>query len=247
MSNLTVVILTKNEEYNIADAVKSAFKVANKVVVVDSGSTDKTVELAKSNGAYVIYHDLNNDFAAQRNFADKCVDTEWVLHLDADERIEEELVASIKTVLAENKSVMCELIRRNHAFGKIFKYGVLAPSDAYRMYPVGKACWQDMVHEWAVSDLPIITLKGYLTHFVYVDFAQYLNKMNMYSSISAMNNKAKGKKVSVVRDIVFRPIFAFFKMYILKGGFLDGWLGFVLSLNHANYTLNKYVKLKLLR
>lgn len=247
MKNLTVVILTKNEEHNIADAVKSAFKVANKVVVVDSGSTDKTVELARSNGAYVIYHDLNNDFAAQRNFADKCVDTEWVLHLDADERIEDELIRSIKDVLSKNRSVLCRICRRNYAFGKMFKYGVLAPSDAYRMYPVGKAYWQDMVHEWAVSDLSVVTLKGYLTHFVYVDFAQYLSKMNMYSSISAMNNKAKEKKVYVIKDIVLRPLFAFLKMYILKGGFLDGWLGFVLSLNHANYTLNKYVKLKLLR
>jgi len=247
MSNLTVVILTKNEEHNIVDAIKSSFQVASKVLVIDSGSTDKTIELAKANGAYVIGRDLNNDFAGQRNFADNYVDTEWVLHLDADERINDELVKAIKVVLDEDKPMLCKFIRRNHAFGRTFKYGVLAPDTVLRMYPVGKASWKEKVHERPVSDLPVVILKGYLKHFVYTSFNQYLNKMNLYSTIGAQNNKDKGKKASVVKDIVLRPFLAFLKMYLLKGGILEGWIGFVLCLTYANYTLNKYVKLKLLR
>lgn len=247
MNNLTVVIITKNEEHNISDAVKNAFSVAYKVIVVDSGSTDKTVDLARESGAYVITRNWDNDFAAQRNFGDKCVDTEWVLHLDADERISEELAYDIKKVLENPKDAIYKFIRRNSAFGRNFKYGVLAPDTVLRMYPLGKATWREKVHERPVGNLPIIKVNGYLTHCVYTDFNQYLNKMNLYSTIGAQNNKDKGKKSSVIRDIVLRPFGAFLKMYLLKGGILEGWLGFVLSLTYANYTLNKYVKLKLLK
>jgi len=247
MNNLTVVILTKNEEHNIVEAIKSSFSVANKVLVIDSGSTDRTVELARSNGAYVICRDLDNDFAGQRNFADKYVDTGWVLHLDADERINAELAQSIRSVLKESKAVLCRFVRRNNAFGRTFRYGVLAPDTVLRMYPVGQVSWKEKVHERPVGDLNIVTLKGSLTHYVYTSFEQYLNKMNLYSSIGAINNNDKGKKAGILKDIVLRPFLAFLKMYILKGGLLEGWLGFVLCLTYANYTLNKYVKLKLLR
>ena len=247
MSCLTVVIITKNEEHNIVGAVKSAFTVASKVIVVDSGSTDKTVELARANGALVVTRKWDNNFAAQRNFGDQYVDTDWVLHLDADERIGSELVEEIKAVLTVDKEALYKFTRRNQAFGKEFRFGVLAPETVNRMYPVGKAIWKEKVHERPVGNLPIIKLNGYLQHFVYTDFNQYLNKMNLYSAIGAQNNKDKGKKASVVRDILLRPFGAFFKMYLLKGGILEGWLGLVLSLNYANYTLNKYVKLKLLK
>lgn len=247
MSNLTVVIITKNEEHNIADAVKNAFNVASKVVVVDSGSTDKTIELAKGNGALVVTRQWDNNFAAQRNFGDQHVETEWVLHLDADERISEELASDIKKALENSKEAIYKFVRRNSAFGREFKHGVLAPDTVLRMYPLNKASWVEKVHERPVGNLPIIKLSGYLQHFVYTDFSQYLNKMNLYSTIGAQNNKDKGKKSSVVRDIILRPFGAFLKMYLLKGGILEGWLGFVLCLTYANYTLNKYVKLKFLK
>ena len=246
-SNLTVVILTKNEELNIASAINNAQYVTDNVLVVDSGSTDKTVEIAKANGAKVIYREWNNDFAAQRNFALEHVDTEWVLYLDADERMEWELGREIVKVVKSPKEAMYRLIRRNSAFGKDFKYGVLAPDSVVRLFPKDKVKWQDKVHERPVGKLPVVTLKGTLKHYTYKDFEQYVSKMNMYSSIAAQNYKANNKKASVLKDIFFRPFFAFFKMYVLKKGFLEGWLGFVLCLNYANYTLNKYVKLKLMK
>ena len=99
MNSLTVVILTKNEENNIVDAILNARQVTDKVLVVDSGSTDKTIELAEANGAKVIYRTWDSDFAAQRNFALHHVETEWVLYLDADERINDELATSIKRAM----------------------------------------------------------------------------------------------------------------------------------------------------
>lgn len=246
MSNLTVVVLTKNEEKNIVEVIVNAQQVTNKVLIVDSGSTDKTVELAEAAGAKVVYRAWDNDFSAQRNFALEHVDTEWVLYLDADERMNDELIQDIKKVLNTSKKAMYRLIRRNSAFGRDFKYGVLGPDSVVRLFPKDEVHWEEKVHERPVGDLPIITLKGFLKHYTYTDFDQYISKMNAYSTIGAQNNKAKNKKVGVIKDLVLRPFLAFVKMYILKKGFLEGWLGFVLCLNYANYTLNKYTKLKLL-
>ena len=246
MSNLTIVILTKNEELHIVDVVNNAKLVTENILVVDSGSTDKTVELAEDSGAKVIFRAWDNDFAAQRNFALEYVQTEWVLYLDADERINDELAEAIKKVMQAPKEAMYRFIRRNSAFGKDFKYGVLGPDSVVRMFPKDKVQWQDKVHERPVGKLPVFTLQGFLKHYTYKDFDQYISKMNTYSTIGAQNYKDKNKKVGIIKDFVLRPFLAFFKMYVLKKGFLEGWLGFVLCLNYANYTLNKYVKLKLI-
>ena len=110
---LTIIILTKNEEQNIVDVIKNAHKVSDKVLIVDSGSTDKTVELSEANGAKVVYRAWDNDFAAQRNFALEYVQTEWVLYLDADERINDELAEAIKKVIQTSPNAMYRFIRRN--------------------------------------------------------------------------------------------------------------------------------------
>ena len=99
MSNLTVVILTKNEEKNIEDAIENAKLVSEKVLIVDSGCTDKTAELARENGAKVVFREWDNDFSAQRNYALEHVDTRWVLYIDADERLDEQLLSEIKEVI----------------------------------------------------------------------------------------------------------------------------------------------------
>lgn len=244
MNNLTVVILTKNEEENIQQVINNAKNCADYILVVDSGSMDKTVELAKAAGARVIYRVWDNDFSAQRNFALKYITTEWVLYLDADERLTESIIAEIKKVINENKKALYKFERRTSAFGKDFKYGVLSPDYVKRMFPVKNGKWQGKVHEAVVTELPVIKLNGYIKHYTYKNFEQYISKMNVYSSIWAENSN---KKVGFIKDIVFRPIFAFIKMYVIQLGFLEGWFGFVLAVNYSLYTLNKYAKLKVKR
>ena len=244
MIDLTVVILTKNEEENITDVIKNAAQLTKNILIVDSGSTDKTVELAKEACAQVVYRVWDNDFSAQRNFALDKVETEWVLYLDADERLTESLIAEIKKVINENKKALYKFERRTSAFGKDFKYGVLSPDYVKRMFPVKNGKWQGKVHEGVITELPVIKLKGYIKHYTYKDFEQYISKMNVYSSIWAENSN---KKVGFIKDIVFRPIFAFIKMYVIQLGFLEGWFGFVLAVNYSLYTLNKYAKLKVKR
>lgn len=245
MDLITVVILTKNEEEHIADVIKNAQKLTDKVLIVDSGSTDKTVELAEKLKAKVAYRAWDNDFSAQRNFALKHVDTEWVLYLDADERMSDKLIKNIKKAI-ENSPAIYKNERRNNAFGKSFKYGVLGPDSVIRLFPTKQGYWEGKVHEKVVCKLPLKILNGHIEHYTYKDFDEYLAKMNMYSAIGAVKNYEAGKKARFLGDFIFRPLFAFIKMYILKKGFLEGWLGFVLCLNYANYTLNKYVKLMLM-
>ena len=117
----------------------------------------------------------------------------------------------------------------------------------YSIFPKDEAIWKDRVHEWAVSDLPVITLDGFIKHYSYIDYEHYISKLNLYSTISAYKYKEKNKKVIAIRDFILRPLFAFFKMYIIKRGFLEGWIGFAVCLTYANYVLHKYVKLKLLK
>lgn len=245
MHDVTVVILTKNEEENIADVISNVHRLTDKVLIIDSGSTDKTVQLAEENKAMVIYRKWDNDFAAQRNYGLKYVGTKWVMYLDADERMSDNLIANIKQVISEDWAIY-KFERRNNAFGKSFKYGVLGPDSVIRLFPKDKGYWEGKVHEKVICDLPLKTLCGYIAHYTYKDFDEYLEKMNMYSTIGAVKNFESGKEVSCIKDFILRPFFAFFKMYVLKKGFLEGFIGFILCLNYANYTLNKYVKLMLM-
>ena len=239
---LTVVILTKNEESNIVDVINNAQLVTSNVLVVDSGSEDNTVDFAQKAGAEVIYRKWDDDFAAQRNFALEHIKTKWVFYLDADERMDDILISSIKKTISNGSDALYEMERRNSAFGRVFKYGVLSADSVKRLFPVKGGIWEGKVHESVKTELPIVRLKGFIRHYTYKDFDQYVYKMNMYSTIWDKDSK---KKASWFKDILLRPIFAFFKMYILELGFLEGWLGFILAVNYALYTLNKYAKLKI--
>ena len=123
---------------------------------------------------------------------------------------------------------------------------MLGPDSVVRLFPATGVIWEGKVHERPVGKFNEKALEGYLKHYTYASFDEYLEKMNKYASIGAEDRRQRGKKCSILKDLVFRPAFAFFKMYVLKAGFLEGWMGFVLCLNYANYTLNKYVKLKMM-
>lgn len=240
---ITTVILTKNEEAMIADAVANAKLLGDDVLVIDSYSTDNTVVCARNAGARIIEHEWCDDYAAQRNIALRETESKWIFYLDADERLTDEAVQSIKSVIAYGRPALYELTRHNWAFGRYFFHGVLGPDTVKRLFPRTDGFWEGAVHESVKTHLPVIALNGSLTHYTYRDFSQYWEKMNRYSSIWA--NDHTNKSVNIIKDIFFRPLWAFIKMYILKLGCLDGWLGFVLSFTYANYTMTKYVKLYL--
>lgn len=242
MQQLTAVILTKNEEANIIDVVKNAFAVADKVLIVDSGSTDATVELAKESGAEVIYRAWDNDFAAQRNFALKYIDTYWALYLDADERLDKDLIYAIRNIVKNENNKQYSMMRKIHAFGFTYKHGIFTPDEVLRLFPTKRVRWVNKVHEKPVCDFPKEKLKGFIEHYTYTSWQQWWDKAGHYTSIWADDVYEKGKRTSI-SGAFFHATYGFIRAYILQLGFLDGWSGLYSSLQHFIYTLMKYLKL----
>ena len=244
MQNLSIIILTKNEERNIAAAVFNAKQCTEIVIVIDAGSTDKTVMLAEQAGAKVIFRAWDNDFAAQRNFVLDKIVTEWVLYLDADERLNSQLIDSIKAVAASCENNKQYTIKRySHAFGQQFRHGVLRPDRVARLFPRKQVLWEGKVHERPVCTLNKGELPGHIEHYTYESWQQYFQKFNQYTSLWA-EGACKNGKTSTMAGAFAHPLYAYIQMTFLKAGFLDGWLGIVLCCNHFSYTLTKYLKLK---
>lgn len=147
MGTLTAVILTCNEAKNIRGVIRSAKLVADQVLIVDSGSSDETVALAEKLGAQVIYRAWDQDFAAQRNFALTGVSCDWVLYLDADERLTAAAVEKIKAIKAGPLDHQYSLERINIAFGHEFHRGAFGPDRVTRLFPAGQVRWEHKVHE----------------------------------------------------------------------------------------------------
>ena len=166
-NNLTVVILTKNEEKTIQKVIVNAQKCTDEVLIVDSGSTDKTVKFAESAGAQVVYRAWDNDFSAQRNFALQYIKTDWVLYLDADEFLDDTLIDSIRVALEKNEDKQYSMLRRIHAFGFEYKHGIFKPDEVARMFKIDNVHWENKVHERPVCNAPKECLRGYIEHYTY--------------------------------------------------------------------------------
>lgn len=243
MNRLAVLILTKNEEKNIADCVRNARQAADEVVVIDSGSTDKTVELAEQSGAKVSYRAWDDDFSAQRNFALTQTGAEWVLYLDADERLNGEMIAAVKKIVATGAlDHQYAMERKSVAFGTKFNHGVLKPDHVARMFPRTKVQWVNKVHEHPVCSLPLENLAGHLEHYTYTSWQQWEGKLCQYTTVWAEDAYASGKRTSLP-GIFLHSLGGFFKMFILRAGFLDGWMGTYMCFNHFFYEMLKYLKL----
>lgn len=243
MKTLTVAILTKNEEHNISEVVENAFCVADDVLVIDSGSTDKTVQLAEQAGARVVFRAWDNDFSAQRNFALKNTDSDWVLYLDADERLDEKLCQSIKKNITESSlNRQYSMMRRIHALGFRYHYGIFKPDEVLRIFPRNSVHWENKVHERPVCSLPKEKLEGTIEHYTYSCWQQWWDKAGKYTSIWAEDSFNKGKRTSA-GGAFCHAAYGFFRAYFIQMGFLDGWSGLYSSLQHFIYTMMKYLKL----
>lgn len=240
MSTVSVIILARNEEHNIYDCIESV-QFADEVLLIDDFSADDTVTIAKDLGASVIQHSLNNDWAQQRRFAISQSHCDWILFIDADERVSLELAKSIQQAIqGEEKSYW--LCRYNLFHHNKATRGVLRPDKVLRLMPREGATVEGAVHEAFISPYPQDTLEGKLHHYTYDNWHQYFNKFNNYTTLSAEKYRDNGKSCSFFKDIILRPTWAFIKVYLLQGGILDGKMGFILSVNHYFYTMTKYVK-----
>ena len=244
--SLAGVILTLNEQRHIEETIASLKKVADEILVIDSGSTDRTVELAEKSGAKVFFRAWDNDFSAQRNFALDKTSADWILYIDADERITDELAESIRNAISEKGSSILSFRRHNIAFGKEFRFGVFRPDTVTRLFPRTQARWTGLVHERIESNLPEKTIKGHLIHYPYENWEQYLVKFNSYTTLWANEAYARGKKSSLPGAYI-RASFSFIKIGFFNLGILDGIMGLITSSLHFKYTLIKYLKLYRMR
>ncbi len=240
--DLAVIIIARNEELNIADCIRSA-EFADEVVVIDSGSTDCTGEIARSLGAKVIIHPMREGFGQQRNFALEQTKALWAMFIDADERISPELATEIRSKILGEPNCAYQVPMQNVIFNKPLLSNRLRPSYKTRLVPRSQLTYHGFVHERAVTLLPSKKLSGRLIHYPYASWDHYCRKMNLYSTMMAHKLYTEGKQANLC-DIFVKPFWAFIQHYFLKLGLVDGKLGFILAVFHAYYyTFAKYVKL----
>ena len=238
---LAVLILTYNEEKNIGPCMDSA-AFADEIVVVDSGSTDQTAAIVAEKGGKVVVHPMTEGFAGQRNFALTQTQAEWVLFLDADERLAPEVAEEVRRIMERGDAFAYEILRKNIVFGQPVFHGGHAPDWSLRFYPRAAIRWEGIVHEAAKVTLPVKRLQACMFHHTYQDWERYFFKLNQYTTMLAQKMHEAGKRASF-SAICFRPLAGFFKFYVLKSGWRDGKMGFILAAFHAFYTMAKYVKL----
>lgn len=242
MSTVSVLILTRNEEKHIRDCIESCLPIADEVIVIDDGSTDQTVAIAEELGAKVIPHAMNGDWGAQQTYAISQASCHWIFFIDADERCSPELCEEIKQVVQGN-DISYLIQRQNRFHHNKATHGVLRPDYVCRLMPAKDSYVEGYVHPDIITPYDKQRLKASMYHYTYDTWEQYFNKFNHYTTLAAEKYKKSNKSVSFVKDILIRPLWAFIKMYVLQGGFLDGKMGWVLSVNHYFYTMMKYVKL----
>ncbi len=244
MEQLSVVIITFNEEKNIGRCIDSVQKVADEIVVVDSFSTDNTVSIAKSKGA-VIYQEEFHGYIEQKDRALSYCKNDFVLSLDADECID--LILEGEIIKVKNK-FMAEGYSMNRSTwycGRFIRHGSWYPDVKTRLFNRSIAHWGGInPHDKLVFDRPVKLshLKGDILHYSYNSLEEHIRQNNKFSTISAEAYFKQGKRSTWFRMII-HPFWAFIHSYFIRLGFLDGFLGFVIAKNVAHLTFMKYYKL----
>lgn len=241
--SLSVVIITLNEETNLARTLASV-AWADEIIVLDSGSADGTRQVAESFHAK-FFCEAWQGFAAQKNSALQKATGDWILSLDADEEVEPALAQEIKRTLAASPSATGFWIpRKNFFLGRWIRHGGFYPDSKLRLFRRGAGSFEDrLVHEDLRVQGQTGALKNHLLHHAYPTLDSYLEHMNRYSSLVAQMVTARnGRAGFSFVDIVIRPRLTFFYNYFLRAGFLDGREGLLLHLYHAGYVSWKYAK-----
>ena len=246
MATLSVIVITKNEANNLHDCLASV-AWADEIIVVDSGSTDDTLAIAREFTAYVYSHDWPG-FGMQKNRALSYASQDWVLSLDADERVTPQLRQEIETVLrnAAGQFAAYDVPRLSSYCGRFMHHSGWHPDYVTRLFKRGFARFSDdLVHERLLVDAPVGKLKSDLLHYSFNDLEQVLRKMDQYSTAGAQKLLSKGKRATLT-GAVLHGLWSFLRTYLLRGGFLDGREGFMLAVSNAEGTYYRYLKLMLL-
>ena len=244
---VSVTIITKNEELSISRCLQSV-SWADEVIVLDSGSTDRTVEISRQLGATVSVNTDWPGFGLQKNRALDLATGDWILSLDADEWITSELGEEIRSTISGSPGFGAYRLPRSSSFcGRFMRHSGWWPDYVVRLFRRGTARFSDdIVHERTLVDGAVGTLRNPLKHETYVDLDDMQEKFNRYSALGAQALHARGARGGIGKAIL-HGLSAFLRTYLLRRGFLDGREGFMLAVANAEVAYYKYVKLLLLK
>jgi glycosyltransferase involved in cell wall biosynthesis len=242
VTRVTVTVITRNESSNLAAALESV-RWADEIVVVDSESTDDTVAIARRYTDRVVVRPWPG-YVAQKNFAAAQATHDWILSLDADERVSPELAAEIQHVLTRPDAAGYRIPRVTFHLGRWIRSTDWYPDYQLRLYDRRRAAWQGRyVHESVRAEGPVARLRHELQHYAYRDLAHHVQTMDRYTTLAARQLFEDGRRASWI-DILIVPRLTFFRNYILRRGFRDGMTGLVISTMNAYYVALKFAKLR---
>lgn len=243
--NLSVIVITLNEERQLARCLESIPKGAE-IIVVDSGSEDKTREIALKYQARFFYRPFD-DFSSQKNHAMNMATKDWILSLDADEVMSPECLNEIDKVIKSNDQVVYRLNRHLNFMGKDMKFGKTRDCPI-RLFPKGKGKFHGKIHEVFQKEGNLVVKKlpsnAKIVHYSYRDLDDYLEKFNRYTSTIAENHLSKKTPSPNILILSIRPLYEFVARYFFRLGLLDGYPGYVYALLSSFYAFVKYEKLR---
>ena len=244
MPTLSVILITRNEEANLDDCLASLEGIAQQIVVVDTASSDRTLEIAKNYGATIASPPDWPGFGPQKNRALDLATGEWVLSLDADERLTPALRTEILTAINHGSHVNCYAIPRLSWYcGRFIRHSGWSPDYVDRLFKRGSARFSDdLVHERLIPHGQVAKLNNPMLHYSFMNYSQVLQKLDRYSTASAQQAFAKGKTSNTLKAVL-HGFWAFFRTYIIRAGFLDGPQGLALAISNGQGTYYRYIKL----
>lgn len=241
----SVVIITKNEAHIIGKVLGSLSGLSDDIVIVDSGSTDGTVEVCDRSGARVIHH-IWKGYGEAKNTGNQAARHDWILSVDADEVLNDELRSSLQNVDLNDRSAVYRFRRLNFFSGKLMRHGVWSNDFPTRLFNRQVAAWNlDEVHEGLDFNMQVrsVRLKGSLFHYTAEDPASYRKKMAKYARLNAEKYHRRGKRSGPIKKYL-SPLFSFIKFYFFRLGFLDGSQGLQICLIQSRYIHDKYTLLE---
>ena len=243
MKKITAIIPTFNEQHNIAGAIDSV-SWADEIIVVDSFSTDQTVEIAKSKGVRLLQREYEHS-ASQKNWTIPQATHQWVFLLDADERVTNKLQKEIKIILESNELKDAYWIKRaNYFMNKRVRFSGWQGDKVIRLFKRDLCSYENKhVHAEIICKGEVGVLKEKLAHYTFKDMAHYLEKWDRYSSWSAEDHYKKGQRPTIFH-FVLKPTFRFIRDYIIRLGFLDGITGLIICSLSSMGIFMRYVKLR---
>lgn len=244
MKQLSVTIITLNEERNIGRCLESLQEIADEIIVVDSFSTDKTKEISEKWGATFVQTQWKG-YSETKNYANSLAKHDYVFSIDADEAVSDRLKASILKLKEVGFEGAYTMNRKTNYCGQWINHSGWYPDTKLRIWNKNQAQWKGAVHEQLmfVEHVKTELLKGDLFHYSYYTIGEHLSQINKYTDLAAKQMYDKGVQSGILK-ILFKPMVKFIRNYILKGGYRDGYFGFVICRLSAYATFLRYIKLK---